>query len=66
MLKGGRILFEPIYAGYDYIMEGTIRLKEHEALYIRNLFTGSERTKNSLMAFLLNNREAFINASTFG
>ena len=65
MLYDGHLIFEPIRAGYNYLKDCTIYLKEHEAAYIRDKFILSPRTKDSLMAFLLQNREAFDAAPDF-
>ena len=65
MLYDGHLVFEPIKAGYDYLKESTIHLKKHEAIYILNLFTHSKGTQDSLMAFLLRNREVFDAAPYF-
>ena len=65
MLREGRILFELIHSGYDYMNNSSIHLKVHEAAYIQRLFTTSIQTKNSLMAFFLNNQEEFFDSFSF-
>ena len=65
MHREGRVLFEPINAGYDYLNNSSIHLEEHEAAYIHRLFTTSNQTKTSLMAFFLNNRDEFFDSFRF-
>ena len=59
MLYDGRLLFEPIHPGYDYKNECSIPLMHHEAVYLRDRFTLSPGTKDSLTAFLLQDRVAW-------
>lgn len=56
--KGGQVLFTPIKGMYDVFTTASIDLTYLEATYLKERFLESEKTKNSLIAYLLKNPDA--------
>ena len=56
--NGEQVLFTPFKAGYDLFSSASIDLTYPEAIYLKERFLNSERTKGSLMAYLIKHPDA--------
>jgi len=56
--SGEQVLFTPINVGYDLFSAASIDLTYPEAAYLKERFLDSEKTKNSLIAYLLKHPDA--------
>jgi len=56
--SGEQVLFTPIKIGYDLFSAASIDLTYPEAAYLKERFLDSEKTKNSLITYLLKHPDA--------